>query len=359
LQILALDVRQSRVSPAARARHRTQVLAVAVGMSLAAAVCAQPPDAGFLGRPSPDVLRVMAWNIGADSVVPPEGLVVDPSGAGRPSQFARVVRAVSPDVLCLQEIRADAARLARMIGAAVPLGSGGTWHAYQGGVDNAIVSRYELAARNTTVARGGIRPRGHVTALIQIPGGRGAAGLYLVCAHFQSSNQPQHVAARQHHADAIVGEIRDAKAGRGPVPLAARTPFVILGDLNAVPGLTGFLDGLLAGRLTQETDVTAAGFDWDGSGITDAHPSHNGSGPETYTWRNDSDQFAPSALDRVLYSDSVLRVRNAFVLDTTTMTAADLDRSGMRAADVMRDPAAGVHDHLPIVVDFDTSPAAR
>jgi endonuclease/exonuclease/phosphatase family metal-dependent hydrolase len=329
---------------------RALVLVVLVAISLAAAPFAQS-SRGFLGRPAPDTLRVMAWNIGADSVVPPDG-PADPTKSGRPSQFARVVRAVSPDVLCLQEVRADAARLAALIGAAVPLESGDTWHAYQGGVDNAIISRYELAARTTTVAPGGIRPRGHVTALIRLPSGRGAAGLYMTCAHFQSSNQPPHVAARQHHADAIVGEVREAKAGRGPVPLPARTPFVILGDLNAVPGLTGFLDNLLAGRLTRETAPPAAGFDWDGSAIADAHPPHNGSGPETYTWRNDRDQFPPSALDRVLYTDSVLQVRHAFVLDTTTMAAADLDRAGMRAADVMRDPAAGVHDHLPIVVDF-------
>jgi len=330
--------------------------AAAVAMSLAAALSAQPPAAGFLRRPSPDVLRVMAWNIGADSVVPPEGQIADPASTGRPSQFARVVRAVSPDVLCLQEVRVDASRLARMIGAAVALESGVTWHAYQAGVDTAIVSRYELAARSTTVAPGGIRPRGHVTALIRLPEGRGAPALYMTCAHLQSSNEPQHVAARQQHADAIVSEIRDAKAGRGPVPLTARTPFMILGDLNAVPGLTGFLDNLLAGRLSRETGAPAAGVDWDGSGLTDAHPSHNGSGPDAYTWRNDHDRFAPSALDRLLYSDSVLHVVNAFVLDTTTMSAADLDRSGMRAADVMRDSGAGIHDHLPIVVDFTLLP---
>jgi endonuclease/exonuclease/phosphatase family metal-dependent hydrolase len=218
-------------------------------------------------------------------------------------------------------------------------------------VDNAIVSRYEIAARSATVAPGGIRPRGHVTVLVRLPAGRGAAGLYLACAHFQSSNGAEHVAARQHHADAVIGEFREAKAGRGAVPLAARTPFLIMGDLNAVPGLTGFLDNLLAGRLTQETAAPAL-LDWDGSGIADAHPPHNGSGPDSYTWRNDHDKFPPSALDRVLYSDSVLRVRHAFVLDTTTMSAADLERSGMKAADVMREPAAGIHDHLPIVVDF-------
>ena len=347
------------MNPVARTRQLAVALAAVVALSLATGLFAQPPGAGFLRRPSPDVLRVMAWNIGADSVVPPEGQVADLAGTGRPSQFARVVRAVSPDVLCLQEVRADAARLARMIGAAVPLGSGGRWHAYQGGVDNAIVSRYELAARTTTVAPGGIRPRGHVTALIRLPAGRGAAGLYVACAHFQSSNGPLHVAARQRHADALVSEIRDAKAGRGPVPLMARTPFLILGDLNAVPGLTGFLDNLLAGRRSRETGTPAAGFDWDGSRITDAHPLHNGSGPDTYTWRNNREKFAPSALDRLLYSDSVLRVRNAFVLNTTTMTAAGLEQSGMRAADVMRDPAAGIHDHLPIVVDFETITATR
>ena len=324
-----------------------------VALSLAGALFAQR-GAGFLSRPSPDVIRVMAWNVGAGSVFPPEGQAMSPAADGRPSQFARVVRAVAPDVLCLQEVQVDAPRLERLFNDAVPVATGERWHAHQGGVDNAIVTRFEFLARAEAVAPGGIRPRGHVTALLRVPEGRGAQALRLTCAHFQSSNGPEHVAARQQHADAIVREIRDARAGRGPVPLPPRTPFLILGDVNAVPGLTGFLDGLLAGQVSGAP--APSGFDWDGSAIADVHPPHNASGMERYTWRNDRDKFPPSALDRVLYSDSVLRVRHAFVLDTTTMSPAELDRSGMRAADVMRDPAAGVHDHLPIVVDFTPAP---
>ena len=339
--------------------RRLAWLAVVAALVQAAGLASQSRGPDFLSRPSPGLVRVMTWNVGADSVVPPEGQVADRAGNGRPSQFARVVRAVSPDVLCLQEVRADAARLARMVGAAAPLDAGASWHAYQGGVDNAIVSRYEIAARSTTVAPGGIRPRGHVTVLVRLPASPGGTGLYVTCAHFQSSNGPEHVAARQHHADAIVSELRDAKSGRGPIPVPARTPFVILGDLNAIPGQAGFLDALLAGRLARETSAPAGGFDWDGSALADAHPSHNGAGGDTYTWRDDHDKFAPSALDRILYSDSVLRLSNAFVLDTTAMSAGDLERWGMRATDVMRDPVSGTHDHLPIVVDFDTNSAAR
>jgi hypothetical protein len=106
------------------------------------------------------------------------------------------------------------------------------------------------------------------------------------------------------------------------------------------------------GKVSESRSSGDGGFDWDGSSLTDAAPYHNGRGPDTYTWRNDLEPYLPGALDRFLYSDSVLRVANAFVLDTTVMSYEALREAKLRSVDVMRDPQSGFHDHFPVVVDL-------
>ena len=71
-----------------------------------------------------------------------------------------------------------------------------------------------------------------------------------------------------------------------------------------------------------------------------------------YTWRNDTQRFPPGALDRVLYTDSVLEAANSFVLNTASMNKAELRAADMRQTDVHRDPRRDIHDHMPVVVDF-------
>src|SRR5262245_2650723 len=315
--------------------------------ALAAAVLAQTPDRDFLRKPTPDAVRVMAWNIGSDSIFPAALQRVDPVGTGRPAQFARVFRAVQPDVLCLGEVRVDTSRVADLFNEIQPLpGKPGRWQTHAE-LDAVIVTRFGIRGRSGGSVNDGARRRGHAIALLEVAGF--ANGLYMACAHFDSGGEPNNVAMRERQADLIVNAIREAKGGRGEVPLQPSTPFVILGDLNAIAQSPEFVENMLAGRLTG-APAGGPGLDWDGSPITDARPRHNGSSADVYTWRWDVEPYPPGPLDRVFYSDSTLRVVNSFVLNTTLMSYDELRRSGMRATDVMRDPQAGFHDHLPIVV---------
>jgi hypothetical protein len=133
---------------------------------------------------------------------------------------------------------------------------------------------------------------------------------------------------------------------------------VILGDFNAYDSDPArHLRTLTQGDIY---DQTAYGMDfdpdWDGTALRDARPSLNGQGIHFYTWRDDSGPFAPWALDRVIFSDSVLQVENAFVLDTMLLAQETLDVYGLRREDVLLDPASGNYDHLPVVVDFQAGP---
>jgi endonuclease/exonuclease/phosphatase family metal-dependent hydrolase len=324
---------------------RVLVSATAMLLGVIGALAAQPSHR-FLRKPTDAAIRVMTWNIYRDSIFPPDGEAVDATAANRPAQFARILKALAPDVLCLQQVTVGAARSAALVDEILPLPDGQTWQAHDK-VDTVIVSRFKLRA----IAEGqvdGERIRGHSIALIGTP----ATDLYLICAHFESSNEREDVLLRREQARVIVNTIREAKAGTGPIPLRTRTPFVVIGDFNAITGATLFVDAIVSGRAPYETGGPAERPDWDRTALTDAQPRHNGSGTDRYTWRNDVDRFPPGILDRIFYSDSVLRSVNQFVLDTTVMSYRELVDAGLRSIDVMRDPQAGIHDHLPVVIDF-------
>ena len=311
------------------------------------AVLAAQPARTFLQKPEAGAIRVLTWNIYRDSIFPPEGEAVDASAATRTAQFARVVQALEPDVLCLQQVTVGAARSAALVNSILPLPDGTSWRAH-GAEDTVILSRFDIAATSEGHVQNSERRRGHAIALIDTP----AADLYMVCAHFQSSDGVEDVTLRRQQAEMIVMTIRDAKAGRGPIPLRPRTPFVVLGDLNAIAG-PRFVDGIAAAKAVLErAGKINEGLDWDRSSLTDALPRHNATGSLRYTWRDDLDKYPPGILDRVIYSDSVLRSVNQFVLDTTSMTYEQLVKARLRTIDVMRDPQAGIHDHYPVVVDL-------
>ena len=312
------------------------------------AVLATQPAPGFLPKPDAGAIRVLTWNVYRDSIFPPAGEAVDASAANRPAQFARVLQALRPDVLCLQQVTVDAARSAALLNEILPLPDGDTWQAHAA-EDTVIVSRFGINARSEGHVESGDRRRGHAITLLDTP----RTSLYVVCAHFQSSDGLEDVAMRRHQAQLIVSTIREAKAGRGAVPLRPRTPFVVLGDFNAIDGGTRFVDALVAvSVVSPASGGRTEGLDWDRSQLTDALPRHNGTGTDRYTWRDDVDRFPPGILDRVLYSDSVLTSVNQFVLDTTSMSYDQLVKARLRSIDVMGDPQAGIHDHYPVVVDL-------
>lgn len=178
--------------------------------------------------------------------------------------------------------------------------------------------------------------------------------VYVVCAHFMAGGEEEDIALRQAHADQVVAWLADARTPGGEVDLPAGTPLLLLGDFNVYDtDPTHHLTTLLTGDIVDEAAFGPdAPPDWDGTSLTDALPTHNATGDETYTWRNDMGHFNPGALDRILFSDSKLSLVHAFVLNTATLSAEALDAAGLEAADVTLDLEQGHDDHLPLVADF-------
>ncbi len=182
----------------------------------------------------------------------------------------------------------------------------------------------------------------------------GAQDVYLICAHFKSGGGTADILLRQRQADVIMSHVGDMITSGGKIDLTLNTPFLIMGDLNVYDtDPAHHLTTLLTGDIENETryglDINP---DWDGTSLGDVLPSRNGLGEEYYTWRDDSGPFPPGILDRILFSDSVLKIENSFVLDTTVLSDEVLAAAGLRADDVLLEPGSGVFDHLPLIVDF-------
>ncbi|MBU0641032.1 MAG: endonuclease/exonuclease/phosphatase family protein [Planctomycetes bacterium] len=312
-------------------------------MRILATQPAGQPTGLFLDRRQPGDLRVVSYNVNWDRIFPG----VDATGAER---FQRVLKALAPDILALQEIKEyEAADVAALLNAICPRADGRTWHAYKGWT-NVIASPYALYLTRAQTDPPG--QRGLALALVDLPDDRYAADVYVLNNHFKccggKGNDPQ----RQQQADALVAWLRDARTPGGALDLPPATPAIILGDFNIVGGWQP-VQTLLTGDICDEQVYGPDALpDWDGSSLTDAHPFHNATGPDDYTWRNDDDQWPPGRLDFILYTDSVLTAVHQFVLNPTLMPTEELERAGLEPFDVTLDTVGRTFDHLPLVVDF-------
>jgi len=351
------------VSPVMEIIKRVRVLLLVVLAILLMANCGTQPipeqatSLEFLKKPSSQHIRVMCFNVGWDSIFPD----TDPQNHqwrsdGKSEEFVRIVKAVDPDIICLQEINAarDPQQVGTILDVALPLGNGEKWQTHSG-QDNIIVACFELSmCAEQVVHYGRTTNLGHAMALVDLPDADHKSDLYLICAHFRSKGGQSNIEARQEHADVIVQWIRDIRTPGDEIDLPTGTPFLVLGDFNVYDTdpayhLTTLITGDIVNEAVYGVDISP---DWDDTPLTDALPRHNAKGEEIYTWRDDTQEFNPGVLDHILYTDSVISVDNAFVLDTTIMTEEELEGAGLRAGDVMLDQRAGRYDHLPLVVDI-------
>ena len=315
------------------------------------------PTGTFLDRAAGSEIRLVSYNVSWNSIFP----AVNPR---RAAKFAHIVQALDPDVLALQEIgmhpqergRAGARKrtaqdVLELMAVVRPLPGGAVWHAWQGS-DAVIVSRYPL--KMTARAMNPPGERDLALALVDLPDDRFKCDLYVLDNHFKCCDATKNDPLRQQQADALVAWLRDARTAGGNIDLPAGTPFVVAGDLNIVGGFQP-VQTLVTGDIQDEARYGPdAAPDWDDTPLTDAHPRHNVTGPEDWTWRDDRSNFKPGRLDFVIYSDSVLEAVQTFALDTTSMSPDDLKAAGLETFDVCQDEVGQAYDHLPLVADFRT-----
>jgi hypothetical protein len=294
----------------------------------------------------------MNYNVLWDSIFP-DG---DPDNhhwrsADKTQAFRRLLAAIQPDIACLQEInpQRDPEDVSAIFDEVLPLPDGQRWRVVMGG-DNVIVARFDLLWDGYQLP---LSPE--AAALVDLPDAvYGQTDLYMICAHFKSAGTSGDIAQRQREADLLMSQVRDFRTPGGRIDLPLGTPFILLGDFNVYDTdphyhLTTLLTGDIVNEDKYGLDVVP---DWDDTSLTDAIPSHNGEGKLFYTWRNDSDVFAPYPLDRIVFADSVLLIANQFILNTMLLSTQELALLGLEADDVVINVGTGTYDHLPMVVDF-------
>jgi exonuclease III len=278
-------------------------------------------------------LRVLTYNVLFDGLFK------------RPAPFKRILRAIDPDVICFQELWSHSAQQAvDQVSLALP---GAHW--YGGNTeDGMIVSRYPMIRGQS------IDGAGNYWALIDLPDSLYSIDLSIVSAHPPCCGNED---GRQEELDGIAAWMREIQTPGG-VEIEPGTLIVIAGDMNLV-GSYRQVETLVSGTIVDEERFGPSHpADWDGTALSDAMPYHLG-GKDAYTWRDDRSSFAPGRLDYIVYSDSIARLSNAFILWTEELDPATLVSYDLRATDT-RDAS----DHLPVVADFalpksTTLPAAQ
>ncbi len=96
----------------------------------------------FIDRQQPTDLRVVSFNVWLNTIVPGE----HPT---QPEKFVRLVNALDPDILNLQEVYATPASVVSLLNDIAPLDEG-TWHAHEGRA-NVIASKYPLSMQATSI----------------------------------------------------------------------------------------------------------------------------------------------------------------------------------------------------------------
>lgn len=281
------------------------------------AIAEQPPLSGVSLPAKPDgAIRVLNWNIHRNA---PEK---------SPEGFVRVIEAVRPDVVLLQEWETkEPAQIARWFTERVDSPTG-SWHALHGkswGV--AIVAPHPI----TPLIVDGIdfphNGRDHSARLVAgvVPLAVGdivVGSTHLKCCGSATSAEDATRIAEARMISRTLGKAVESD------PTWVR---VIAGDMNLV-------------GTRRPLEEIGRGLDVDGSDLEIA-PVRVLGDRATYTWVDWQTPFTPGRLDWVLYSGAGCDVLNAFSIDTRRLSDASLAKMGLSRMD------SASSDHLPVVVD--------
>lgn len=274
------------------------------------------PAGAIIPPRAQDTMRMMSWNVEWEHPVQ------------NPPPFARILRALQPDVILIQEWKSTPAALVAWFSANVP--SETPWRAHTlDELGTCVISRHPLVALNTApllperTVNDNQRPIRIASARIESPlGALIATSLHLKCCGAQGTWEDE---LRQVEASTVNNFLRGALVKDDAM-------LVISGDLNLVG------TDLPVVRLRDDLDADGSDLDLvDARVIGDA---------ANYTWTMDTGRFTPGRLDYAMFSDSRMELRQAFILDTAHLAEAALKQYGLQRGD------SAATDHRPLVYDL-------
>ncbi len=275
-------------------------------------------------------LRLMSWNAANGSLF------------DQPEPFGRVLAAIDPDVIFLQELtdRSSAAQLESFLNRRLLPDESNQWHvvfgAGGGNLRCAVASKLPLESAEPFELlpypdwpQRSLRVAG---AFVQFANKRLLCiSVHLRCCGGIGSQQDF---IRILEVETIREELRK---------LAESGTFdgvIVAGDFNLVGSRRPL------NLLTTRLDIT-------GLSLIEAEP-YQLDGLSNATWSDRAQPFVPGRLDYLLFSSSTLALRNTFVLD-----ARDLDPDTLHRLRLRSDDTASASDHFPVVADVQWIPSKR
>lgn len=272
-----------------------------------------------LARAPHTSLRMMTWNTERGAML------------ARPDAAGRVLRAIGPDVILLQELPEDsdagevAMRLERMLGR--------PWHVIIGaGGGNLRCAVAAAATLDLSPALGVVAYPDTPQRSVRATGAMLRAdrrrmlliSVHLRCCGYAGSSEDR---TRSVEADAIRRAVADASA-------ETNTEAIVMGgDLNLVGSAWPLA-------------VIAEGLDRSGEALARAD-AYRLDGLTNWTWADRDLPFTPGRLDFLLYAPSANATTGSFVFDTRDLESRWLEHHGLHA-----DDAETASDHRPVVADI-------
>lgn len=269
-------------------------------------------------------------------------LVYNTLGSGlnnnqRRPHFENIISILKPDIIGFSECgNTDASFVKELLDEWIPLVDQNGWYVEKKpGGDLITASRWEILETWDDLTK-------QFPVLIDLPENN-ASDLLFTNAHLSCCANDE---GRQEQADEYIAFVLDAKSEGGTITLPFETPMVYGGDLNLV-GFAQQIETLLTGEIQDEVTYGEGGMpDWDDTPMSDQMTLQTDIAMD-YTWRNDEGNYPPGKLDYILYSDAVMDLEKAFVIQTEVMTTERLELYGFN-----QDDTSIASDHFPVVGDF-------
>ena len=300
-------------------------------------------------KENPSFLRILSYNVLRDNLF--ETSLFD--------EYSRILKAVDADIIAFQEIYDNTSQAtADLIETILPSEEGESWYHSKAedidpnnpyNTDLVIVSRFRIKESfriEGFYIEGSVIDRANFGVLLDLRP-EYDSDLLVINAHPPCCSRDDR---RQEEVDKIMAFIRDSKSDGGELNLVENTPILIVGDMNFV-GFDSQRNTLLRGDI-QNNEAYGPDFtpDWNGSDFADSKP-YTTNIPGTFTWYNEEESFPPGRLDYIIYSSSVMTLKNSYSLFTPSMAPDSLLRYDLQLNDVV-----SASDHLPLVADFELDP---
>lgn len=295
-------------------------------------------DAPSLKDPPASGVRVLSYNVLGGSIFEPD---VQPN-------FRRILDAIGPDILGLQEVPQSASQTEHVAVNELDIPTAWDWAKTDINTDLVLGSRYPIQDRHIIP---GTENTSSAAFLLDTQDALGDK-LIVVLMHPPCCNDeggPDELSRdekRQLVVDGVAAFLGDVKQGNGPFGVQSGTPITVIGDMN-------FVGDPQQPRTLRTGDIVntdrfgpAASPDWDSSPLLDTNPQQVDA-PFHTTWTNSESSFSPGRLDYIYTTNSVLDADHEFVLNTQRLSDAKLSENGLQ-----RNDTVVASDHLPLVVDL-------